>query len=93
MYLWDDLQSLEVATNPCGKADELPTELEKTKTGLAELETVGIATVRLQEEHMDEGKQRHAEVINFWNETSCKNLDSLINDINVAKVDSVNISV
>lgn len=60
---------------------------------IAELEYVKRLTVRRQKEFLDEIKQRLAEKVSVWKETSLENTDCLMNDVKVANVDSVKISV
>lgn len=72
---------------------ELSTELDETTAHIAELESVETTTVLRQREPMDEIKQRHAQEVGVRKKTSAENVDSLINNVKVAKVDSVEMFV
>lgn len=50
-------------------------------------------TVRPQEVLMSEVKQHHAEEVSVWKDTSRKNADSFISDVEVGRAGSVKISV
>lgn len=85
--------SSDVAVNTAGHAAELSTWLEKAKARITELESVETMTVHRYEKLMDEVKQRHAEKVSVWKDTSRKNADGLIDTVKVAKGDSVKMSV
>lgn len=72
---------------------EVSTESRKANSRILKLESVEKVTVRRREELMDGIKRRHAEHFPVWKETSRDNLDSLINDVKVAKAGSVKMSV
>lgn len=76
-----------------GEFTEFAAELDKAKARIVKLEPVKTITVRRHEEVLDEVKKRYAEEICVWKETSAENSDYLINDVKVAKVGSVKMSV
>lgn len=85
--------SSEISVIMGGDADEISTELENCKAHIAELESVETVTVRRQEELMEKAKQRHAEEVNVWKETSLEDADSLVNDVKVPNANSVKMAV
>lgn len=50
----------------------LAAEFNKAQTRIADFKSVKTMTVRRQKEVLDEDKQRHAEEVRFWKETSRK---------------------
>lgn len=85
--------SLEVLATTREDSTQLAGELDKAEARTMELKSLETIIVRQHEELLDETKQRHAKVISIWKETSAVNADSLINNVNVAKADSVKMFV
>lgn len=68
-------------------------ELDIAIAHIVELEAVKTRTVFWREELLEEIKQRHAEEIGVWKESSTENQDSSINDVLVPKAGSVKMPV
>lgn len=60
---------------------------------IAELQSTETIIVRRHEELLEEVKTRHAKEAGVWKETSAENAKNLINDVRIAKVDSIKMSV
>lgn len=58
-----------------------------------ELGSIETSSVRRREKLLDEARQLHTEEINVWIKTSAETVDSLIDDVKVAKADGVEMSV
>lgn len=85
--------SSKVPVTKGGGTAELFTELEKYKGCIAEIKSAKTITVYGHEEIMGKIGQRRAEEAVVWKETSRKNANSLISNVNVAKVGMIRISV
>lgn len=85
--------SSDLPSSPEEDSTELVGDLDEAEARIAKPESVGTVTGRRHEESLHEIKKCHAEEIGVWKGTYAENADSLVNDVKIAKADSVMMSV
>lgn len=70
-------------------ATELAAVLNNDISRIAELGTIQNITVRRHKGLLDDAKQHHAELVSVWKEPSAEDANTSINDVEVAKADTV----
>lgn len=89
----DVIPLLGILNTTSGSATEFFAEQEKCRERIAELESAKTIAVCRHVKLMEEVKQRHAEEVSVWKETCQENAASRINDVKVAKADTVKMSL